>query len=158
MENFGISIIGLIVLTMLGTGISIFLIWRWFFKKFIGLPRTRGIAAWTMTIMTTPILYVAIIMAVVVSISYYPRHKFDQTGWLSGKDRRYEYTENIINSHMLIGKTKSEVLKILGDDGNSQQSDLWYYGLGNKPGIFNTDPSLLEITFGNGEVVALKEI
>ena len=56
---------------------------------------------------------------------------------------------------MLIGKTKSEVRGLLGEEGNSMESDRWEYYLGFVPGIANIDPDYLEIEFKNGRVVSV---
>ncbi len=56
---------------------------------------------------------------------------------------------------MLIGKTKNDVRKILGDEGNLDSNDNWYYELGFTPEIGNIDPDELDIEFKNGKVVSV---
>jgi len=53
----------------------------------------------------------------------------------------------------LIGKTKQEVIDILGDDGNKMESNVWYYNLGFVPRFMAIDPDVLTIKFDNGKVI-----
>ena len=87
------------------------------------------------------------------SISYHPTHDFDKEKWFANKEKRYELSKNIIDSKMLIGKTKSEVRQILGDESNTDASDYWYYYLGFRPGFANIDPDVLDIEFKDGKVI-----
>src|SRR4030095_168385 len=100
-------------------GVPTFFVWRWFLKKFIINNRTRKIATWTATIIATPLIYSGIIMLWLFSMSYYPTHDFDKEKWSANKEKRYELSGDNIESKMLIGKTKSEVRQILGDEGNT---------------------------------------
>jgi hypothetical protein len=87
------------------------------------------------------------------SMSYHPTHDFDKEKWFADKETRYELSEDIIESEMLIGKTKSEVRQILGDENNTDQSDHWSYYLGFRPGFANIDPDVLDIEFKDGKVI-----
>ncbi|MEO6980177.1 MAG: hypothetical protein ABI113_17430 [Mucilaginibacter sp.] len=86
-------------------------------------------------------------------MNYYPKRDFDKSAWLKNKDVRYEYSDDIIDSKMLIGKSKNEVRKILGDVGNAEDSNDWFYDLGFRPELLNIDPDSMEITFKNNKVV-----
>lgn len=86
-------------------------------------------------------------------MSYHPAHNFDKVKWFTNKETRYELSEDIIESEMLIGKTKSEVRQILGDENNSDQSEHWSYYLGFRPGFINIDPDVLDIEFEHGRVI-----
>ncbi|MBK7232934.1 MAG: hypothetical protein IPH93_11910 [Saprospiraceae bacterium] len=148
---FGVSIEVYFILMVLC--IPTFIFCRWFFKKFIKVDRTRKIATLTATLIATPLIYFSIIMLWLFSISYHPTHDFDKEKWFADKETRYELSEDIIESEMLIGKTKSEVRQILGDEGNTDESDQWYYYLGFRPGFGNIDPDVLDIEFKDGKVI-----
>jgi len=148
---FGLSIQVYFILIILG--IPTFFVWRWLFKKFIRADKTRKIATWTATIMATPLIYVGLIMLLLFSMSYHPTHNFDREKWLTDKEMRYELSEDIIDSKMLIGKTKTEVRQILGDENNLERSDNWRYYLGLRPGFANIDPDVLDIEFKDGKVI-----
>ena len=148
---FGVSIEVYFILIVLA--IPTFFIWRWLLKKFIKVDRTRKIVTWTATIIATPLIYVGLILLWFFSMSYHPSHDFDKEKWLADKEKRYEYSENIIESKMLIGKTKAQVRQLLGDEGNKDDSDYWTFYLGFRPAFANIDPDILDIEFKDGKVV-----
>ena len=119
----------------------------------VKVDKTRKIATWTATIVATPLIYVGLIMLWFFSISYYPTHGFDNQKWFADKEKRYELSEDLIDSKMLIGKTKPEVRQILGDEGNNDKSDYWNYYLDFRPGFANMDPDVLDIEFKDGKVI-----
>jgi hypothetical protein len=144
--GFGLDAYIIVVLL----AIPIFFFWRWLFKKFIVVRTKRRILTWLTTIFSAPLVYFLIVVIWVLSWNYYPNHDFNKTEWADNKDERYEYVDNIIDSKMLIGKTKAEVQKLLGDEGNKQDSDDWFYDLGFTPS--SIDPDSMEIEFKNGKV------
>ncbi len=148
---FGVSIEVYFILMVLG--VATFFICRMFFKKFIKVEKTRKIATWIATLIATPLIYIGIIMLWLFNMSYHPTHEFDKEKWFADKETRYELSENIIESKILIGKTKSEVRQILGVENNLDQSDYWSYYLGFRPGFANIDPDVLDIEFKNGKVI-----
>ena len=150
-EFFGVSIEVYFFILILA--IPTFFLWRWIFRKFIIDKKKINIATWTATIIATPLIYIGIVMLWIFSISYYPSNDFDREKWLNDKEKRYELSEGIIDSKMLIGKTKIEVKQILGDEENSENSDLWNYYLGYRPQLFGIDPDILDIEFKEGKVI-----
>ena len=150
---FGISIEVYFIILILG--ILFFFIWRWLLKKFIKTDNTRKIATWIATVVTTPLIYIGIIMLWLFSMSYNPNHAFDKEKWLTDKERRYELSADIIESKMLIGKTKSEIKQLLGNEGNSDDSDYWNYYLGFRSGFAIIDTSFLCIEFKEGKVIKI---
>ena len=150
-ELFGVSIEVYFILLLLGA--STFFFWRWLFKKYVKVDRTRKIATWSATILLTPMIYIGITMLWVFSINYYPSHAFDRQKWFADKEKRYELSKDIIETKMLIGKTKDEVRLILGDDGGTDEQDYWSYYLGFRPQLFGIDPDVLDIEFKHGKVI-----
>jgi hypothetical protein len=148
---FGLSLEVYFILIIIG--MPTFFIWGWFFKKFIKTDKTKTLATWTATIAATPVIYVGIIMLWVFSISYHPTNDFDKEKWFADKEKRYELSENLIKSKMLIGKTKSEVRQILGNEGNTDESNHWNYYFGFRPGFANIDSDVLDIEFKNEKVI-----
>ena len=148
---FGVSIEVFFILLFLG--VPIFFVCRWLLKKFIKIDQKRKIATWVATLIATPFIYFSIIMLWFFCMSYHPAHNFDKVKWFTNKETRYELSEDIIESEMLIGKTKSEVRQILGDENNSDQSEHWSYYLGFRPGFINIDPDVLDIEFEHGRVI-----
>jgi hypothetical protein len=148
-ELFGIGVEIYIILAVLG--IPVYFLWRWIFKK-SRHQTTSKITIWIATILSTPVLYGLLIVIWIFIMEYYPNRDFDKQQWIKNKDERYEYSKGIIKSKMLMGKTKEQVRQILGDDGNSNTSDDWYYDLGYRPELTGIDPDNLEIAFKNGRV------
>ena len=138
--------------------IPAFYFWRWLFKKFIKADKTRKIWTWLATIFLTPCVYVGLILLWIFSISYYPKHDFDRQKWFNEEDKRYELSGDIIYSKMLLGKTRNEVRKILGDNSDNKNSfNVWTFGLGVRPELFNIDDSYLQIEFHNDKVVNVEQ-
>ena len=148
---FGISLEVYIILVILG--IPVFFLWRWIFSRYIKADRTRKLATWTATIFTTPLLYIGIFLIIFYIITYYPIYEFDQAKWSSNIEKRYEMSKNLIESRILIGKTKSEIKQLLGDSNVPYENNNWNYYLGMKPDIIRIDPDILEIEFKDGKVV-----
>jgi hypothetical protein len=58
----------------------------------------------------------------------------------------------------LIGKSKTEVRQLLGNESDNNDSlNVWYYGLGVRPELFNIDDSYLQIEFQNDKVVDVEQ-
>lgn len=148
---FGVDIEVYILLILLC--IPVFFIWRWILKKFIEDNKRRTITTWIVTIITTPFVYAGMIVLILLAMSYYPTHRFNKAEWLENPKKRYQLSDDIINSNVLIGKTKAEVKQMLGDEGNPDESDHWTYYLGYKPGFISIDPDVLDIDFKDGKVV-----
>jgi len=83
------------------------------------------------------------------SITYYPNKDFDQNKWKSNIEARYEMSKDIIDSKLLIGKTKKEVVDLLGSDFYTHGENHIFYDLGFVPGLLNIDPDFLDIYFEN---------
>ena len=93
----------------------------------------------------------------VFSISYYPKTTFNKQKWDENKEERYKMSKNIIKSEILIGKTKDEVIELLGNDFSTYDENHIAYELGFVPELFNIDPDVLDIYFENGKVVRVSQ-
>jgi len=149
--GFGIEVYFILIIL----GIPIFFIFRRLFKKRIQSTKQRRVMIWMSTLVATPLIYLAIIILWTVCIESYPNRDFNRQQWLTDKDERYEFARDIVESQMLIGKTKRQVRDTLGDDGNDLQSNDWHYDLGFRPEIANIDPDNLEIIFANDYVASV---
>jgi hypothetical protein len=155
-ELFGVSIEVYVILLIIGS--STFFFWRWLFKKLIlNDKKTRIIATWITTIAVAPIIYFLIVLIFVFSSLYYPSHDFNKQKWISDTEKRYELSEDIIESKILIGKTKSQVEEMLGKSDGWTEEDIWCYYLGYKPSLFGIDPDYLKIEFKNNKVVKVSQ-
>jgi outer membrane protein assembly factor BamE (lipoprotein component of BamABCDE complex) len=62
-------------------------------------------------------------------------------------------TDDLVDNKKLIGKTKEEVIELLGPEEHTVSNSRWTYYIGFKPGIMAIDPDVLEIEFEDGKVV-----
>jgi len=145
----GIDISALVIIAILG--IPVFFLWRWAFRKITSTTRRRAIP-WVVTIVTAPVFYAACILIFIEIEEYYPNKDFNKKEWLANKDIRYEYSHDLIKSKILIGKSKQQVLQLLGSDTDTTQNDQLEYDIGFRPEITGIDPSHIVVDFKNGKV------
>ena len=133
--------------------IPIYFLSKWILKKWnFGNEKNRKYLAIIPSVVLSPIVYIGLIYLWIFSISYYPTNDFDKQTWESNPEERYKMSEDIIESKMLIGKTKQEIVELLGNDFYSYSENHIAYGVGFVPGLFNIDPDVLDIYFENGKV------
>jgi hypothetical protein len=109
--DFSVYVINLVIF------IPTFFILRWVLKRIIKSDSLlRKGLTWAGTIILTPIIYVGLIIIFLFYSTYYPTRDFNERLWRTDKENRYKMTSDLIESEILIGKTKEEVQKILGDD------------------------------------------
>jgi hypothetical protein len=148
---FGVSIEVYLILLVLV--LPTFYFWRWLLKKLIKTDKTRKIATWIATIVATPIIYVGLALLLFFYMTYFPESDFNKEKWFADKEKRYELSDDLIESKILIGKTKEEVRQLLGDELNTDNSNHWNYYLGFRPSLLGIDPDVLDIQFKDGKVV-----
>ena len=148
-----------IALLLIGIIIArpLFFFWRWIFRRRTKVERTRKISTWIATLVSIPIIYLLMGLVFIFVITYYPNHDFDMAAWKMNTEKRYEYTKDLIENKLLIGKSKEQVIEMLGKGNNTLDSDDWLYDIGFVPGLFNIDPSNLQIKFKDGVVVSVKQ-
>jgi len=139
-------------------GIPTFFFWRWLFKKYIKAETNRKVLTWLATIILTPCIYVVLILLWVFCVSYYPNRDFEKQKWFGDKEKRYELSKNIIESKMLIGKSKAQVRQILGNEpDNKDNFKFWRFELGVSPDFLNIDDSYLLVEFEGDKVVNVEQ-
>ena len=138
--------------------LPIYFLIKLFFKKFkIGSENNRWLISFISTLIISPIIYFLAILIWVFSVSYYPNNDFDKEEWISNKEERFKMSEDLIESEKLIGKTKQEIVQLLGEDYYSYNENHIAYDLGFLPGFFNIDPDVLDIYFENGKVIKVDQ-
>jgi hypothetical protein len=116
------------------------------------------------SLVVAPILYVGLMGAIIFSIYSYPSRNFTVEAWHAAGWRhefgdnipptRFEYSADLIAKKLLIGKTKEEVIAILGE--GHETNNRISYDLGFVPG-HGIDPDFLEVYFENGVVVKVEQ-
>jgi len=96
--------------------------------------------------------FVAFILS--TSLIWLFEKRFDEAQWKSNRTQRYKMVDNLIESQILIGKTKDEVILLLGQPNYSAntQKDVLAYRLGDQPSFFESRREYLLIIFINQKV------
>lgn len=134
------------------TAVILYFLLRILFRRLRFIKRK---ALWSAiaALILSPVVYVLVVMAVFSTEYYYEKQGFDPVVWQQKVEERFRMSEDIVESKMLIGKTREEVIEILGPGySDYTPSHIGYY-LGYKPALFNIDPDYLDIYFENGRVV-----
>jgi|TARA_B110000483_G_C17974263_1_gene457129 hypothetical protein len=138
--------------------IPTYFICKWLMTRLkVGNKKTRKFLAIIPTVILSPIIYVGLVMIWIFSISYYPTSDFDKDEWNSNVKERFIMSEDIIESEILIGKTREEVIQMLGNDFITNNESEITYELGHVPGLFNIDPDYLDIKLENGKVISVNQ-
>lgn len=134
--------------------IPVYFLFKWILKRLkLGNEKNRKYFAIIPTIILSPLLYVGIIMIWIFSISYYPKTDFNKSEWNENKEERYKMSKDIIKSEILVGKSKTEVIELLGTEFYSHDENHMGYNLGFVPRLLNIDPDVLDIYFKKGKVI-----
>lgn len=92
-----------------------------------------------------------LLMALIVSMAliWLFEKRFDADSWQAEPLERYQMVDDIIESQLLIDKTKDEVVLMLGKPNRilSKDKDVFVYKLGTPPSFFDEKPEQLLIIF-----------
>ena len=121
-------------------------------RSYVSKVRVRRLYSIFFAAFLSPVIYFAVIFLWLSVLNYYPRENFDSERWKSQTELRYEMTQDIMNSNLLIGKSKAEVEALLGRAGNLKESDLWKYNVGYVPSMVSLDADFLFVRFEDGKV------
>jgi len=111
---------------------------------------------WITTIVSIPLIYISLIFIWITIATHYPQKDFNQERWLNDKEVRFEYADNLVDNDKLIGMTKTEIFKLLGEPDNETETKITYY-IGFSPRHFiGIDPDWLEIELKNGEAINVR--
>ena len=145
-------------LIILLLSIPTYFLCKWVMNKLnIGKEQNRRLLALIPTVVLSPLIYLTLIMIWIMSISYYPSYEFDSAKWSANVEERYQMSEDIIESMMLIGKTQNDVIELLGTEFHEDNDSRMIFELGFVPGLISIDPDYLEITLENRIVVDVRQ-
>jgi hypothetical protein len=104
----------LLILTLLFAGVVYYVSW-------IAMKRVKRRKLWALlpAAVLAPVLFFGIWESPSWLWQWHPKLDFNVVQWLAKTEKRYRYTDDIIGSGMLIGKTRDEVEQMLGHD--------WFY-------------------------------
>ncbi|SNR16702.1 hypothetical protein [Tenacibaculum jejuense] len=105
---------------------------------------------------STLVLVGSILFSVYI-YSYYPRISFNKKVWDTEVLERYQMSRDIIEKKILIGKSKQEVIQLLGTKEFYVFNNKIMYTIGHIPGLFNIDPNILCVELENNIVVRVSQ-
>lgn len=147
-------IISLIILLL----IIFYFLSKWVLKRFnLGNNKNRKYVAIIPAILLGLITYIGFIIIWILYTSYYPHENFSKDKWDTNIEERYTMSEDIIKSNILIGKTKDEIIILLGDDYYEYNSHHIGYYLGFVPQVMGIDPDILDIYFKDDKVIKVSQ-
>jgi len=148
----------IIFFAIIVSSISLYFFILFFLKKRnIGSTRNRKFIALAPTIIMLPVIFLSFIFISFAAMSYYPREKFDQIKWQENIEERYRMSNYIIENDILIGKTREQIIELLGNDFYEWGNSIGY-NLGIVPGIIGMSPDILVVYFENNLVIQVKQI
>lgn len=138
---------------------------RFLASKVFASRRNAFISSVIGSLLAAPILYVSLVMVIYSAMTYYPSKEFTSEGWIAAGPKvehgdnipptRYLYSEDLVERGLLIGKTKEEVIDLLGEP-DSEMGTTLSYNLGFVPG-HGIDPDFLRVYFENGVVIKAEQ-
>jgi hypothetical protein len=134
-----------------------FFLLRWMIGKWTQDAGYKNVLTVGGTFVMTPVIYLVLIMGLLCSSSYYQATDFNQEEWMSNPDERFRMSEDIIDSRMLIGKTKAEIEILLGLDFSTVSAYEVSYYIGFVPDMFAIDPDVISIRFANDVVAEVRQ-
>ena len=135
--------------------VIIYFLSKWILKRLkLGNDKNRKFIAIAPAVILSPLVYRALIFAIIFGIYYHPPRKFDKEKWETNTKKRYAMSKDIIENDLLIGKTKDEIIILLGDDfdSNSENHITYYFGSAGLHIYF------LDIFFEDGRVIKVSQI
>lgn len=153
----GLSGIDILIYTIiLAIALLIFFAVRWASRKIIkSNSLLRQVLTWVGTITLTILVCGGLVILGIYYENYYPSRDFDEAAWHADNEKRYEMTEDLIKSEILIGKTKHEVQEVLGNTVYKYE-DRWVYYIGARPGL-HLESDVLNIVFKNEKVEKVEQ-
>ena len=138
--------------------IPTFLILRWILKKKIKNQNTRKLSTWIGTIILTPLIYILGIITMFTIMGYEPDRDFEKERWFAHPELRYEMRDDLVESEILTGKTKDQIIEFIGKTDKGQDMNKWDYNLGMSGNGFGWQFNNLILTFENEQVIKTEKI
>jgi len=100
------------------------------------------------------ILFFFLAFAVSLSLIWLFEERFDDNEWKANPAQRYKMADDLIESQVLLRKSKSEVRTLLGEPTSSSnvEKDIFIYDIGDPPSFFDSRKEHLLIIFVNQSV------
>lgn len=96
---------------------------------------------------------------VLFGVKYKYEYTFSTDRWIKYPRERVKMVDDLLRKYKLIGKTKEEVVELLGNETNRayfKEVNNFVYYLGDERGLISIDSEWLIITFDNDIAVEVK--
>ncbi|MFZ1357815.1 MAG: hypothetical protein WAS28_04975, partial [Saprospiraceae bacterium] len=87
---------------------------------------------------------------------YEPERGFDRQRWFTDEGLRYEMKEDIVDNKMLEGKSKNQVIELIGRPDNKDSLNIWNYYLGSSSAGLGWQYNYLKLIFEKEKVKEVK--
>lgn len=100
-------------------------------------------------------LFLFVAFAISTTLTWLFEERFNQPQWEIEHTKRYKMADDIIESQLLVGKTKQEVISLLGNASPStlKGREHLVYDLGKPPSFFERIEERLVVIFDNNLVI-----
>lgn len=104
-------------------------------------------------------LFFFLAFAISSSLIYLFEERFDKNTWRTEPRTRYKMVDDIIEEKLFVGKTKQEIIALLGKpyDTKLSENEYFIYKVGTPPSFFNAKDEFLLIVFKNQEVIKVSQ-
>lgn len=94
-------------------------------------------------------LFLFAALIITSSLTWLFEERFTSEAWKTNPSHRYKMVDDLIEHQYLIGKTKDEVIQLLGKPNwiMSSNEDVYLYRIGKAPSFFNTEREELLVAF-----------
>ena len=82
------------------------------------------------TLIIAPVLYLILVIVFFSYLFYEPQYDFDREKWFADKHSRFEMRDDIVDSEILKGKSKTEIIEFIGIPEFGDSTNIWTYDLG----------------------------
>ena len=148
---------------LLGIVILLYFLVNWIVGKFIKKNTLRKAISIASTIFITPALYYVLIVLFfsILFYEYHPEIEFNSAEWTENKQERHHMKKDLIESKILVGKSRTEIVEILGIPNNNVKVQLdtmknWNYYMGSEGHGMGWKFHSLNLYFENGNVESVK--
>ncbi len=144
-----------ILLTFLLLIISSYFVLLKILKNYVAEKKQRNITSLGIAVFISPILFIIISFIYLSWFLYEPEREFDRKRWVSDPALRYEMKEDIVDNRLLEGKSKKQIIELIGRPDNSDSLNVWNYDLGSSSAGLGWQYNYLQLIF---EMEKVKEV
>lgn len=136
----------------------LFFVVRIILKRYSNNSQHLNWKAFGISVFLAPFVYLALIYAFFSYIFYEPQYDFDKEQWFADIHSRHEMKDDLVDSKILEGMSKSEIIKTIGESENNDSIEVWTYDLGMSGAGFGVQFNYLKLTFENDLVSKVEKI